>query len=42
MPPLGIPTHVLPAVVVPAFLVSAYGGGEVNAVEAGFILLAGA
>jgi hypothetical protein len=42
MPPLGIPTHVLPAVVVPAFLVSTYGGGEVNAAEAGLIVLAGA
>jgi hypothetical protein len=42
MPPLGIPAHVLPAVVVPASVVSSYGGGEVNAVEAGFIVLAGA
>jgi hypothetical protein len=42
MPPLGIPTHVLRAVVVPAFLVSAYAGGEVNAAEAEFIVLAGA
>jgi hypothetical protein len=42
MPPLGIAAHVLPAVVVAALFVSAYGGGEVNAAEAGFIVLAGA